>query len=106
MKPRPLWVHVWGLGRLWRARVAARLGKTDRWRKVRAEYGREVEATSAALAARKAIVAYGRESARCRLCGGAWERRRGTKRTVCPRCHNRRRSDHDGSGVPRRDPGA
>jgi len=94
MKPaRPLWVHGWGLGRVWRARVAARLGKTKRWRRVRLELGREVTASSPALAAKKAIVAFGREPRVCSRCGETWECKRGRKRAECPRCQNRRRED-------------
>jgi rubrerythrin len=88
MKPRPLWVAVWGLGRVWRGKVTARLSKAGRWVRVLPERSREVEATMATVAVRKALVAYGREEATCRKCGGTWERRRGTKRVRCPKCHN------------------
>jgi hypothetical protein len=90
---RPLWLHVYGVGRVWRARVAARLGKTGRWRKLKPEIGREVTSTSPAMAAKKALTAFAREPAVCSRCGETWERMRGRKRALCPRCQNRRRED-------------
>ncbi|OFW63865.1 MAG: hypothetical protein A2Y74_01495 [Actinobacteria bacterium RBG_13_63_9] len=96
-KPRPLWLHVYGVGRVWRARVAARLGPGGQWRKVAPELGREVQSTSAIYATKKAIAAYHREPRVCRLCGETWQCLRERKKTVCPKCQNRRRDD--GGGV-------
>lgn len=90
---RPLWVHVWGVGRVWKARVAARLGKTGRWRKVALEVGREVQATAPTLAVKKAFAAYNRSPRTCRRCGETWECLRRRRVTFCPRCQNRRRED-------------
>jgi formamidopyrimidine-DNA glycosylase len=92
-KPRPLQVTVWGIGRVWRARVSARLGKTGKWRKVRPEFGREVQATSASGATKKAIPAYYREPRTCRKCGRVWECLRRRTRTECPTCQNRKRGE-------------
>ena len=94
---RPLWLHVYGVGRVWRARVAARLGKTGRWRRLKPEIGREVQSTSPAMAAKKALTAYAREPAVCVRCGETWERMRGRKRDLCPKCQNRRRVDESGA---------
>ncbi len=88
---RPLWVHVWGLGRVWRARVAARLGKTGRWRKVPEERRREVQATTPRIAVTKALTAYRREPTVCVRCGETWEKLRGRKAVECPQCQNRKR---------------
>jgi formamidopyrimidine-DNA glycosylase len=90
---RPLQVTVWGIGRVWRARVTARLGKTQRWRKVRPELGREVEGTSVASAAKKAVPAYHREARTCRKCGRVWECLRWRTRTECPACQNRKKGE-------------
>ena len=92
MKPaRPLWVHVWGLSRVWRARVAARLSKGGKWQKIPPELGREVQSTSIGNAAKKALTAYRREPRVCRRCGETWDVLRGRERAECPKCQNRRK---------------
>src|SRR4030042_296806 len=99
-KPRPLWLHVYGVGRVWRARVAARLGEAGKGRKVAPELGREVQSTRAWAAVEKAITAYRKEPRVCRLCGETWQCLRERKKTVCPRCQNRRRDDERRPGRP------